>query len=292
MPISAVASVYEHVNQQGISRYYVVSGEAGYDLATRSSLQAAGLDQAISSVVAYSSTSADTNLILFSWPWAGIRLSDFNGLYLQVTNARSGRELVQNLPELGFNDQATALLLLATNRTAQPELARYSFRDLFQEQWNQTLDAELAGSQARRDGDPVLTWELFPRGDPALDPNSMYLMIGQALRIVLDWWPDYYAWISYHLRLYLDEAHHLQGYVARWGYWVEDGVKREAIEAQLRPKVEAGAETLNARLAEALAPTAGFAFSDLYFLPGRQLRPAPTGVLTGVTSDDVTIVLA
>jgi hypothetical protein len=184
-----------------------------------------------------------------------------------------------------MNDLTDSLLLVKTNRGSE---TRLSFRDLFLSRWKTTIDSKLSGG-AKRSGEPILTWEMFPEGISYLDPQRIYLKVHQELDIEIDWWPDYEASITYHLFLYLSGGR-LRGTVARWAYWIEGGAKADDIEDKLAPAVIAGMDDLNAQLSASLGAIP-ITFTDLYYLPGRQLSAAPTGTLTGWTTDDVTIVL-
>lgn len=217
-------------------------------------------------------------------------MPDYTGSFMQITNRRnSGSVLdVDRFSTYGFNNKPTNMLVVAPNRGTE---VRLSFRDLFLERWRDVIDAQLSGG-ARRDGDPTLTWEMWPSGISYLDPNRCYLKIHQDLDIELHCWPDYKASITYHIYLYLDGSGRLRGYVARWAYWIEGGVKADDIEDQLAPAVISGMSTLNDELATQLAAYDAFSFSDLFYLPGDQITRPPTGVITGQTISDVTIVVA
>jgi len=286
MPITVLASVFSGPNQTGTSRVYGVGTSGRYFRVRRSTLSAAGLRAQISSATLYSSPTSHTTLLLFGFPGGFLTLPDFTGAFVQLTNAISGQEFDTNLAP-NFDNMATSLLLV---RTAKANEIRVSFRDIFLTKWKSVIDAALSGG-AKRHGDPTLTWEMFPLAVSYLDSSLMYLKIHQRLDIEIDWWPDYEATITYHIFLYLDGAKHVRGFVARWAYWIEGGVKSDDIEDKLRPAVIAGANTLNAELGSALNLLSFLPFSELYYLPGRQLTPAPTGALNGWTYDDVTIVL-
>jgi hypothetical protein len=288
MAISVLASIFDGANQSGTARLYGVSKSQRYHRIPGSELSGYNLYRKISSTTEYSSSVAHCSLILFGFSFPLVTFPDYQGEFVQLTNAGSGKELDSNLSSSNFDNVATSALLVAEARG--PEF-RLSFRDLFLSKWNTMLDSQLAGTQASREGDPVLTWEMFPAGVSYLDPNSMYLKIYQKLHISIDWWPDYDASLTYHIFLYLDSAKHLKGYVARWAYWVEGGVKSGQIADKLKPKVIAGMDTLNAQLNTQLALVGGFTFKDLYYLPGKQTAAAGTGVTKGATWQDVTIVL-
>jgi hypothetical protein len=284
--ISVLASVFEHSNQAGRMALYGVSRTTRYQRATEDGLSDRDLWRRISSARLFSSREADTTLILCGFPVLFYNPPNYTGVFVQFTNARSGSDMNVNVPG-SFNDVTDSLLLVATNRGAE---TRLSFRDLFLERWKTTIDSKLSGG-AKRAGDPTLTWEMFPEGISHLDPNRMYLKVHQQLDIEIDWWPDYEASITYHIFLFLNSSGRLRGGVARWAYWIEGGAKADDIEDRLAPAVIAGMDDLNSQLSSTLNALP-FTFSDLYYLPGRQLTPAPTGTLTGFTSDDVTIVLA
>jgi hypothetical protein len=264
---------------------YGVSRTTRYQRASQAALSDRDLWRRISSARLFSSTDADTTLILFGFPVPFVNFPDYTGSFIQFTNARSGSELNVNVPG-SLNDLTDSLLLVATNRG--PE-TRLSFRDLFLSRWRTTIDSKLSGG-AKRSGDPTLTWEMFPEGISHLNPERIYLKIHQQLDIEIDWWPDYEASITYHIFLFLNSAGRLRGSVARWAYWIEGGAKADDIEDRLAPAVIAGMDDLNSQLSSTL-DVLPFTFTGLYYLPGRQLTPAPTGTLTGMTTDDVTIVL-
>jgi hypothetical protein len=287
MPLSMLSTVFTGNNETGTARLFGVGTSHRYNAIDHNEMTNYGISRNLSSATVYASSSCDATLLLFGPPANFVSLPDYTGWFVQVTNPKNASsELDVNLPS-SINDHATNMLLVSANKGFE---IRQSFRDLFLSQWNSTLDASLSGSQARRNGDPVLTWEMFPTGISHLDSSRRYLKIQQPLKIVLDWWPDYDAWISYHIYLYLDGASKLRGYVARWAYWVEGGIKSGAIASSLEPKVISGMSTLNSQLNDKL-DALSFSFSDLYYLPGRQLNRAPRGTLSGTTWDDVTIVL-
>ena len=205
-----------------------------------------------------------------------------------MTNSKgSGSELDVNSFASGFDNTATSMLLIAANRDFE---FRLSFRDLFLEDWRTILDAQLSGSEASRNGDPTITWEMFPENVSYLDSSRTYIKIHQRLRIELSWWPDYDASLTYHLYLYLDGANRIRGHVARWAYWVEGGIKSGGIADELEPKVISGMGTLNDELGSRLDGLTT-AFADMYYLPGTQRLLAGTGVIPGSTFSDVTLVL-
>lgn len=291
MSLSMLSAVYTGKDFGGSGRLYGVGTSERVRRVPASMMQSSGLHSAVSSATVFSSGVCDATLLLFR-PYLGfIDLGNYNGSYLQLTNQRgSGSALdVANLAGHSFNDAARSMLLVAARK--QTNEFRVSFRDVFLNQWRDIIDAELAGSQAERNGNPQLTWELWPSGISHLNSNHQYLKIRQRLRIKLSWWPDYDASITYHIRLYVNGSGKLKGYVQRWAYWVESGVKAGSIGDKLRPKVIDGMGTLNSELETQLDALSFLTLKDLYYLPGNQVTRRPTGVSGGTTFDDVTIVL-
>jgi hypothetical protein len=286
MSLSALASVFAGANQTGTSAVYGVGTAERYHRISADELISRGLHMAISSCTVFGSSSADPALIFFGMPGlpSFLDIPDYNGMFVQRTNLGSAEQNV-NLATHGFNDVPRSALLVATNRSFE---VRLSFRDLFLAKWKETLDGVLSDG-AQRKGDPTLTWEMFPWGISHLQVDRMYLRIRQDLHIEIDWWPDYEAWIQYHIFLFINSAGNPRGAVHRWEYWIEGGAKSDDIEEKLKPAVIDGMDTLNAELTKTLSGFDGFNLNDLYYLPGRQL--AASSVATGFTTDDVTIVI-
>jgi hypothetical protein len=238
------------------------------------------LFEKLSSATVYAPEPGASSLILFSdalFPTQNA--SNYEGHFLQLTNAGPEGEFDVNLASHDFNNLATSMLVVYREKGTE---FRLSFREFFLEDWNDTVDDQLP-SNVQRDGDPRLTWKPFPN-----QSKHIYLEIYQPLDIILDGWPDYKAWIRYRLQL-----HHNNGvsggHVHSWAYWIESGLKASDIEEQLAPAVVQGVNTLNNRLAERLGDIP-FSVGDIYYLPGRQLEDPHTGAILGHTDDDVTIV--
>lgn len=284
MSTSFTATGYEHINRGGLSRLFGLGSSARYNMIRNSLLSQLSFDVQMSSMqVAPSSTSVATAILFSNTEFGWVNVGDFSGDFVEIAVPKSGSPDFRNLTDLGFNDRTRSLLLV--NASRGPEF-RISFRDTFLDTWNSTIDKEL-GTKASRKGDPLMTWAAFPENISYLSPDQTYLSIQQRLNINIDWWPDYDARIGYFLYLYLDGAGKLQGYVQRWEYWVEGGVKTGGIVDQLKPKVVSGMNTINTTLKERLSSLP--AFKSFYYLPGRQLGPV-TGVAQGNTWDDVTLV--
>lgn len=284
MSLSFLASGYEHVNKGGLQRLFGVGQSARYNHINEALLGQVSFDAILSSIQVNASASATSNAILFSNNFLGIfNVGNFAGDFRQIVAERNGAANFVNMTDSGFNDRTRSLLLVNTARGAE---FRVSFRDQFLDTWNETLDAQL-GSDASRQGDPLMTWAAFPENISYLSANQIYLQITQSLNINIDWWPDYDASITYHLFLYLDGSRKLQGYCARWSAWVEGGVKSGDIFDELWPKVVDGVTKVNEKLKGAFESLP--AFKDFYYLPGRQTSPI-SGVGSGTSWDDVTLV--
>ena len=291
MSISFLSTVHEHNNLTGRAWLLGTSQSSRYNFLRSTDLSGINLFKKISSARVYASSVCDGTVIYFGFPHFNINMPDFTGYFVQITdrkNATTPQDLNQ-FSSQNLNDGTQSALAVATNRTGTE--IRLSFRDLFLDKWKTFLDAELGGSQAKRDGDPTLTWEMWPQNISYLDSNLTYLKIHQDLNIELDWWPDYNASVTYHIYLYLNSRGKLNGYVARWAYWVEGGIKSSAIGDRLRPKIIAGMDKLNTELNNNLSAWSSFTFKDLFYLPGNQTSRPPSGVLTGWTTSDTTIVL-
>lgn len=290
MSLSMLSMVSTGNSLTGTSQLFGVGSSGRYNHFNSSEMINFGLYNNLSSGIVYASGSVDATLILFKPFMNLVDLGSFNGDFMQISVRKNSGSPVQvnQFSDHGFNNAPRSAMVVAANRGTE---FRLSFRDLFLDQWRTMLDAQLAGSQARRHGDPSLTWEMWPTGISHLSSSSMYLKVHQRLDIVIDWWPDYEASLTYHIYLHLDGEGHLRGHTARWAYWVEGGIKSGGIADALEPAVIAGMGSLDDALDTQLEALSGVSFSGLYYLPGRQLTPAATGVMTGNTLQDVTIVV-
>lgn len=292
MSVVTMSTVSINPNQAGTSALFAVPESGRYTTVPSNVMVERSILFNLSSAKVFSSDRADATLILFN---SFIGLDNYSGPFLQITNSRNaGSDLrVDNFPLL-FDNRIGSMLLVAANQSGE---TRLSYRDLFLDQWTSTLDTLLQDSRAQRSGETMLTWNMFPQAASGLSPDRGYLKVIQPLNIDVPAWPDYAATVAYDIYLYLENTDpmvatgRLRGNVARWVYWVEGGIKHDHIAAELEQKVIEGASTLNMKLAERLDLFSAFKFTDLYYLPGRQPTPAPTGVLTSNTFDDVTIVL-
>ncbi len=286
-------------NQGGNFQLYSLPVDTRYAHISKSDLQNGGFLRAYSSATVYRSFRGEATMIFLDNFYTLVKLSsgqvwaywggpDYSGKFLQLTNVLNERAFtVDRFSDSAFDNQAASIILVDAGHTS----LRFSFRDLFLNEWKTSIDKKLAGTTATRNGDPILTWEMWPVGYNELNPGLCYLKISQLLNVELDWWPDYKASMTYHIYLFVDGQGNLQGSVARWGVWVEDGIFHDSIKDDLQPKVISGVDTINQKLANELAKYSGITFKDLWYLPGRQVRYPTGNVMTGTTTDDVTIVV-
>ena len=280
MSVEFLGTVFSATNKTGFSKLVGV-GHADRYFPTRAvQLIGSGLYANIHSADLVTTAEADGNLVF-------LKNDDFSGAFAQLSDAASTGDAWWNL-----TGHIGSVISIAGNKKGKKE-TRLSFRDQFLNQWETFLDGKLAGSRASRQGEPTLTWEMFPVGISSLDPNHTYLKIYQPLHISMPWpFSDYAASMTYHLQLFVDGNHHLRAWGQRWAWWVEGGIKSGHIGDSLGPQVSGGLQTLvdqvNAKISvlDALG-----AVSDVYYLPGRQLSRIGTGFITGNTNDDVTIVV-
>jgi hypothetical protein len=281
MSLEFVGFLFSQDNRQGQSLLVGVGHGDRYNPIRSDTLHNRGLYANIHSVELDTTVEADGNIVL-------LQNDDFSGSFFQMSDAPSqGDEWWHTWGHVG------SVLLVASSKQGSSE-TRLSFRDQFLNQWDSFLDAKLQGGRASREGDPTLTWEMFPANVSYLDSNLAYLKIYQPLHIHMPWyWSDYAASLTYHIYLYVNGDHHVRVWGARWAYWVEGGLKSGKIADQLEPQVKAGLSALQDQLNQQFAGLDALGtVSDVYYLPGRQTESLGTGALTGNTNDDITIVIA
>ncbi|MFC5742163.1 hypothetical protein [Dyella tabacisoli] len=278
MSLYALATLFNGPNQTGSSRMLGLGASDRYRPDGPIDLLTAGLYNFVTSGSLICSD-ADLNLVLF-------QNDDFSGSFFQLSKSRDSGNA-----SYWHTGPAASALVIASNRRNTTE-TRLSYSDLFRGEWDSFLDGKLAGTAVSREGEPLLTWRMFPTNDQWLDAGRTYLRIHQPLHVHLDWWPDYSASMDYHLVLYVDGNHHLRCWVADWECWVDGGAKNGRIHSSLDPQVAAGMPELQNQINGRLSQLDGLgAVKDVYYLPGRQLASIGTGTLGGNTSDDVTIVV-
>lgn len=280
MSLDISGKLYSADNRTGTTMFIGVGHNHRYTPISSDLLKSYGIYAHIESVELFTSGLADANLVM-------LKNDDYSGAFAQVTDARSAGDVWWDTwGHIG------SILLVSGNKKGTNE-TRLSFRNIFLNQWNTFLDNKLSGTQASREGDPTLTWEMFPANVSHLDPNLAYLKIYQPLHISIDWWPDYSASMTYHIYLYASGDHHLRAWGARWAWWVEGGAKSGKIGDKLGPHVSGGLGTLQDQLNTQLQGFDGLLgnVTDVYYLPDAQTAATGTGGVTGNTVNDVTIVI-
>jgi len=246
---------------------------------------------------------ADGNLLLFLGASYIPGFEEFSGQFLQLTAAKTTSGSVTN--SWNFNFETFAVLAIAGRREGFNE-TRLSFTDTFQATWIQQIDTQLGktNGQVTRNGDPTLTWMMFPANpypiapsaisnSSALDPNTTYLQIWQPLNVNVPVFGVYGAILVYHIVLAPDASQHLRASAGGWGWWVQDGIKATEIAGSLGPEVENFLPTLVSKANGILSGFDGLlgTVTDVYYLPGTQLSPIGTGTYTDFTTNDITIVI-
>jgi hypothetical protein len=156
------------------------------------------------------------------------------------------------------------------------------------------FDAQAAGTQARRNGDPVVYGVFFP----SYDPGSMLVRIEQNLTIELDCWWDYDARVRFDIQFRLI-GNQLDAYCKWFWVWVEGGVFSGRIFDELEPRMRDACAVLTTKLREKLAlinlgaALAGYRFGSVYILPGSPPSFPPGGPFgrIGNSREDCCLVL-
>lgn len=277
MGILISTTLYSENNSTGSSYSTVVSHSERYGRIPADLLKQLGLYAHVESAAVYAYQD-DANLIL-------LKNDNYTGAFVQLSVDGAAKQ------QFSYDTWGHIGSALLVSSQKQGEF-RLSLKNTLLNKWNQYLDEKLSGSAARREGDPLLTWEMFPTNVSYLDSNLTYFKIHQPLHISLDWWPDYAASMTYHVYLYVNENSKLRAWGARWGIWVEGGSKSGKIKDQLRPQVQAGlGEFQNMLNTEFQAFDAFGNISDVYYLPGDQTTPLGTENFVGHTDNDITIVI-
>jgi hypothetical protein len=289
MSVNGMAWLYEDPDSRGRIATRAIGASQRYELIPTRDLISSDMYHRISSVGVASGSGFHTSLICFGVPFPYRFGFNYDGQFVQLTS--EGPETKTNFDRLDFDNVTHGALLV---KEAVAEESRFSFRDLFLGEWDSFLNTSLGGAAIRDpDQQTILTWEMFPEGVTGLDPLLRYLKIYQPLQINPPCWAySYKASFTYWVLLSLDSGGILQGFVARSAIWVADGTIHDEILAKLVPPIATdGPSKLNIELAEALKPFRRGKFTDLYYLPGKQITLPSPGVRSGWTTDDVTIVL-
>lgn len=274
--------LYEHRDYRGRS-YFINHGPGSIYCRVRvSSLRAVRLNDAISSLyVDASATEVGGQVLLFEH-------DRFIGRYATFPTTPGAPSTAAYTPYVGdfINDRASSLLIV---RRFRNELRPITLSSL-------DLKDEIAAFVASAPrislrGDPIITWDMWPEGptsgsDPRPNaPHRKYIYIRVPVTVDVPNWFDYDADIRYWIYLYVDSAGTLRAYVDYYGAWVEGGMKRDSILAQIMNALPDTVGNINALLTDELSIAAAFGpYERLYFLPG-------TAATRGHTNDGVTLVL-
>jgi hypothetical protein len=280
MAIEILSNTFSGPDRSGISFLNVVGNGQRYSVLTPELLQSNGLYEHISSAELFSSAAADANLFFFT-------NDDYSGNYLQLVDTGANGDILAS-----FAGPIKSGLLIASNQVGVIE-QRFSFRALFQAQWDTFIDNTLNGTRASRVGEPTLTWQMFPENVEGLPSNYTFLKIYQPLNIDVPDWPDYSASLTYYIFMFPNFNHNLRAWVDLSETWVESGLFHDEIYADLAPKVDNGGSVLMQQINDGLSFKDGSLGTviDVYYLPGNQVNPEGTGLFGGLTDDDTTIVV-
>lgn len=171
-----------------------------------------------------------------------------------------------------INDDIESALILRRNslEIVQP------LADLVLPEFKTEFDAQAAGTQVKRNGDPSIYGVFFP----SFDPNAMLVRIEQKLTVELDCWWDYDARVRFDLQFRLQDGL-LDGFCKWYWVWVEGGVFSGQIYDELQPKMLDACGVLTTKLREKLALLnfwailAGYKFGSVYVLPGNEPNMTP-----------------
>lgn len=246
MPVSALATVSEDINQSGRVALYNLPASARYRRVSSRDLSSEYLSYAISSASLYSAEGGCNLVMVHSFPF----LDSYNGRFLQLSATGSGvRTIENNLATHGFDNFTTSMLLIGTKRG--PE-TRLSFSDIFLDKWKTLIADKLMGSEASPHGDPLLTWEMFPSPSVVgLNSDLTYLRVFQVLDVEVRIGPlityHYDAAIGFYIFLFVNAKKQLQAFVAGAEVWVQSGFYHDQIESKLWEKVRLdGSQSLTA----------------------------------------------
>lgn len=149
------------------------------------------------------------------------------------------------------------------------------------------FDAQTAGTQLRRRGEPRVYGNFFP----GFDIGRVFLRIDQDLTVVLNNWPDYDANVKYDIEFFVDGGGRLRGY-CRWSHvWVESGIFSGTVSERISPKLHGAKAQLTAAIQGQLDLFGGRVFRDVYLLPGPVPDMNQFGFMAAHTDDVILVVV-
>ena len=162
----------------------------------------------------------------------------------------------------GFLNDTISSSLVIAREPADREI-EVPLKQQVSSQFKSLFDAETAGTQLRRRGEPRVYATLFP----GYDIKRVFATINQDLTVVLENWSDYDANVRYDVEFYLANGR-LRGY-ARWSHvWVEAGVFSDGVYDGIAPKLHAAKSKITTAIQSQLDLFGGRTFRDVYLLPG------------------------
>jgi hypothetical protein len=183
----------------------------------------------------------------------------------------------------GVQDNAnTSALLVAYNARA----FSLNIADHLRPMWVTELDKRLP-ADVTRTGPPSFSWVGFPTSYPELDARKTYLHILQGLHIAIPDWPDYSAWIDFHLEFGLRPDGTIFIHLARGGAAVENGLLAPLIQAALDGQIAGAMCQMQAVLDDQADALGKAPVEDVYLLPG----PPLIGAGGSSTFDDPALIL-
>jgi hypothetical protein len=241
-----------------------------------------GFFKQISSVSVHS-ISQEASLYLVTWhPMVGW-LPNFDGEFLELTDANVGTGVSFDLETYAFDNYASSLLLVRRDPTVVEY--RVSWKALFSDSAKALLE-QTFGAIAHLDGDPIMTWAMFPL-QAGLDQTKIYLVVHQCLTHGHWYGVRDSGGVTYYFLLTIDPQGHLRGQVVHHSVWATD--------AGLRAKLDAAAAgsyaSFTSSLQQKLNSDVPGQIKEFYYLPGNQPVPATTGAKIGKTYSDTTIVV-
>jgi hypothetical protein len=281
MSLEAVGAIYTGPNQTGQSSLIGLAKGNRYSHANKQALQSIGFYQQIQSGFIDASANVDISMMIFTG-------DSFDGSFYQFTDPQNGGETT-----FATNSWKIGSYLLLGSSPGGANQIQLSYKNIFQKEWDSTIDQQL-GSSAYRNGEPVLTWDMFPTNEYSwLNSNLPYLKVHQDVVIKISCWPsNYNAWMEYWLYLY-PSGGNIRASVAGYAWWVEGGTWNGSVSGKFGPLVVAGMTTLQDQLNTQLSGYDGITNGkvlDIFYLPGSQTSP-PSAAVQGSTTDDVTIVI-
>ena len=227
-----------------------------------------------------------SSLIIFESSIFGVSPAPqtFQGDFVQYTNFDAQDQWKVNFKQLDSQRARSAMVIHVA--TGASELRLFA-SDLVKPQLETAaaMFAENEDVEISFVGAPIIGWWPFDANTQYLNSNHIYLSVYQKLEVDVSL-NAYDVVIRFWIRLFRTSGGQIRGWVQRWSAWIEGGLFTSFIAAVLDPTLKLVAIDMNEAM-ENLGEA-----QDIYLLPDRQLNPSlGHSVLTGNTSDDVTIVL-